>query len=112
VEQKTQATILGHFTHKLTNPSTPGGEIAVAVQAMGELAASTLRFFGVKASSKHDIVNVESTVLLSKCCLAVLRHIFSEPLDFEDSLCITLLGICISSLFVQKFLKQELINVL
>ncbi len=50
-EQKTQTLILGHFTHRLTDPRTSAGEITVAVQAVGELAASTNKFFGLKVAT-------------------------------------------------------------
>lgn len=73
VEQRTQATILGHFTHKLTDPKTPGGEIAVAVQAVGELTASTQRFFGTKAgtqTSMHCILcKLQVTSADIQCCV-------------------------------------------
>ncbi len=47
-EQKTHAVILGYFTHRLTDPKTSGKELTVAVQAVGELAAATKRYFGTK----------------------------------------------------------------
>lgn len=53
-EQKTHALILGYFTHRLTDPKTSGRELTVAVQAVGELAAATRKFFGDKVGLESE----------------------------------------------------------
>ena len=44
--KEVQAQILGHFTQQLMRPALSQRETAVAVEAVGALAASTSRFFG------------------------------------------------------------------
>ena len=44
--KEVQAQILGHFTQQLMKPALSQRETAVAVEAVGALAASTSRFFG------------------------------------------------------------------
>ena len=45
-DAKVQAQILGHYTAQLVKPGLSQRETAVAVEAVGALAASTNRFFG------------------------------------------------------------------
>lgn len=45
-DAKVQAQILGYFTAQLVKPGMSQRETAVAVEAVGALAASTNRFFG------------------------------------------------------------------
>ncbi len=44
--KEVQAQMLGHFTQQLMRPALSQQETAVAVEAVGALAASTSRFFG------------------------------------------------------------------
>ena len=44
--KEVQAQILGHYTQQLMTPALSQWETAVAVEAVGALAASTSRFFG------------------------------------------------------------------
>lgn len=50
-DAKVQAQILGHYTAQLVKPGLSQRETAVAVEAVGALAASTNRFFGEPVSS-------------------------------------------------------------
>ena len=49
-DAKVQAQILGHFTQQLVKPALSQRETAVAVEAVGALAASTTRNFGEPVS--------------------------------------------------------------
>lgn len=49
-DAKVQAQILGHFTQQLLKPALSQRETAVAVEAVGALAASTNRNFGEPVS--------------------------------------------------------------
>lgn len=73
-DQKAQALLLGHYTHILTDPKTSGREITVAVQAVGELAASTMRFFGAKVNTVEVVKFVEHAVHTTQLKF-VLAHV-------------------------------------
>ena len=49
-DAKVQAQILGHYTQQLVKPALSQRETAVAVEAIGALAASTNRNFGEPVS--------------------------------------------------------------
>lgn len=49
-DSKVQAQVLGHYTQQLMRPALSQRETAVAVEAIGALAASTSRNFGEQAS--------------------------------------------------------------
>ena len=51
--KKRYAGILGAFTAKLTDARTTPKEAAVAVQAVGDLAAATKHFYGTKVGFIH-----------------------------------------------------------
>jgi hypothetical protein len=51
-EQAAFQALLGSFTSKLTNPATSARELAVAVEAVGELTPATRRFFGERVRAR------------------------------------------------------------
>ena len=53
---KVQAQILGHFTAQLVKPGLSQRETAVAVEAVGALAASTNRFFGEQVRNAFTLL--------------------------------------------------------
>ena len=53
--KEAQAQILGHFTQQLMRPALSQRESAVAVEAVGALAASTSRFFEEQVQCPWDI---------------------------------------------------------
>lgn len=45
--------MLGPFARKLTSPTASAREVAVAVEAVGEFAPATCRFFGEQVRAQH-----------------------------------------------------------
>lgn len=55
-DAQVHAHILGHYTQQLVKPGLSQRETAVAVEAIGALAASTNRFFEGKVGFLHRII--------------------------------------------------------
>ena len=78
-DAKVQAQILGHYTQQLVKPALSQRETAVAVEAIGALAASTNRNFGEPVSTSiHEPIQGRQQCQMYISESTQMWHHFSE----------------------------------
>ena len=85
-DAKVQAQILGHYTQQLVKPALSQRETAVAVEAIGALAASTNRNFGEPVSPRSQSIGGLTQRHL-QCQFCILSEGMQKWPDFSKMHC-------------------------